>query len=300
VIVRYVVSGAIALVGISGAVLLALWRARVEGRRAEQPPSPAVRLPGRVAPAEDVTRLPTRPLASFDPPAGAPEDGLDWLAQAVDEVRMPINVLREQVELVRRHAAAEASPALVALIERLAAQVEQAHSVIAGWVTTGMPVVAVAATRRIDLRALARDFAIALAPATAPPGVASGGPPVWVRLAPATLEEALAVLLHNSWDAAPAEVVEVAVRVITAGEQYIALTIADRRPTAIRAVWDDLELDFVRVLLEEYHGTLEVAPRGGSGRLTTIWLPGTWLAGSDDAAASHSPPPPAQVHSLAS
>ncbi len=272
--IRYVILGCIALVGIGGAVLLALRRLCAESLPAVPAP-----LPGRAMPSavDDVSRLPTRPPVAPAPSAAVNSPA--WLAQAAEELRLPLSQLREQVAQVRCHAAAEAAPVLVSLVERLAAQVEEAHAIMAGWTAQPSPVAPDAGGRMVDLRALARDFGAALAPLTAPPGDVPAGPPVWVRLAPATLEEALAVLLHNAWEATPTGLVEVVVRVIAhTGDRHIALTIADRRAAPLANVWDALELDFVRILLEEYAGTLEVAPRGGGGRLTTIWLPATWLA----------------------
>ncbi len=279
------VLGCIAFAGVGIAVLLALARAHKE-HRAERTPIPASADSTAGPQAQSLTKLPTRLIV---PPTPA-EDGVDWLAQAADELRTPLSVLRNQAEYLRQHVTDAARPTLLTLAERLVQQVGQAQELIEAWSATAQPsghLHAAPPARPVELGALARTTGAQLTALDDPPFDIAAPEPVWLLIDPAALEHALAVLLRGARQSAPGSLVEVVVRVVGAGEgRRAAVTIADRRPArpAPQAqVWSDLELDLARVLLEEYHGWLEVAPRGGGGMLVTLWLPGTLLIPTDRA-----------------
>jgi signal transduction histidine kinase len=286
VIDNAILLGGIALAGISFAVLLALLRAHTERQAAHQADQARKVTP---ATAEPVTNLPTRLLT----PPPVVEDGMDWLAQAADELRTPLSVLRNQAEFLHQHVSDAARPTLLTLSERLVQQVEQAQGLIDAWTATAHPsgqLRAAPRARPVELLALTRSVAAQLTSLDDPPFDIAAVDSAWLLLDPAALEHALAVLLRGARQAAPGSLVEVVVRIIGSGEgQRAGIIIADRRVARSNPqghLWSDLELDLARVLLEDYHGWLETTPRGGGGMLTTCWLPGHLLIAIDHPADS--------------
>jgi signal transduction histidine kinase len=300
VIDRLVIIAFVALLGISLAVAAALARARAEAARLLPPDSPAAQGPSValatthsapeaaptlvLAPARpaEVAPSPRRMLPTEDvaTPNDLPEN-VDWLAQAIDELRTPLGILRGQVEALRRAAPEGPRHTLVTLATRLVEQVEQAQELVAAWSASiqGNPASRTDhALHAVEIIALARQVgaeAIGAACDVAPTA------PLWAALDPAPLARALAVILHSAHTAAPEGLVEVVARSVGRDpDRRIGITIADRRPASpspSARLWDDLELDLIRTLLEECGGWVTSEARGGGGRLVTVWLPGALL-----------------------
>jgi signal transduction histidine kinase len=292
VIDRLILIAFVALVGISLAVAVALLRARAEAARLLALRSPMAPDPD-LAPAQAPDAAATLVLAPASapvPPSGAvfdltaandPPDSVDWLAQAVDELRTPLGILRGQVEALRQIAAEGPRQTLIALAGRLVEQVEQAQDLVAAWSASaqgGPPRQPTSRAQVVEIVALARKIGAECAESACD---VAPTPPVWAMLDAAPLARALAVAIQSAHTAMPGGMVEVVARFVGhEPDRRIGITIADRRPAHASPsahLWDDLELDLTRTLLEDCGGWVECEPRGGGGRLVTFWLPGTLI-----------------------
>ncbi len=268
--------GSIALGGVVLAVVVALWHHRAE-HRAEHHIAPTPAPPPTSAVPTAATEA-TRILPPATPARNSADDGLDWLAQAADELRTPLTVLRGQVDFLHQHITLASRQTLVTIAERLIYQVAQLEELIEAWTVTARQSgpQRTPNARPVELLALARSACAHLTRLDEPPFEVAEGPPVWVLLDPTSLEHALTVLLRSARQASPYGLVEVVVRVTGQGEQRVCVAVADRRvpvPSYPTNMWETLEQDLVRVLVEELGGWLEFEPRGGGGAVSTIWLP---------------------------
>lgn len=213
----------------------------------------------------------------------ASEDGMDWLAQAADELRTPLTVLRGQVEFLRQHIDEASRHALLTVADRLVNQVDNLEGLVEAWTATAehtddqRPAVA----RPTDLHALTRNLCARLTKIDEPPFDLAPGPALWALVDQPTLEHAVGVLLRNARRASPFGLVEVVARTVgESGNLRICLSVADRR-ARVRSrgtdLWEELELDLVRVLVEDLGGWLELEDRGGGGAVTSLWLPSSLL-----------------------
>lgn len=304
---RLVIIAFVALLGVSLAVAAALLRARTEaarllGRNVPDLQSLGEASPAAQAPDTAATLILTIPRPAATPSAATtpaslsasisdlsaaddPSASVDWLAQAVDELRTPLDILRGQVEALRHAAPDGPRQTLVALTGRLVEQVEQAQELVAAWsasIRGTTPPRATSHDTAVDIVALARRVS---ADHEGSACDVARTPPVWAKLDPAPLARALAVAMQNARSADLDGVVEVVARVVGRDpDQRIGITIADRRSAQVSPsarLWDDLELDLVRTLLEDCGGWVECEPRGGGGRLVTFWLPGALLCEAD-------------------
>jgi signal transduction histidine kinase len=282
---HFVVLGIVAVAGIALAVVIALRHSR-----SERPASPLAQVPTRLPapPAAIPTQPPsatgpTHALASLTAPPTTPDDEMDWLAHAADELHTPLTSLRDQILHLRQHIGDSSRHTLLTVAEQLLAQVEQLDSLIEAWSVTARHTGPhrIASARPVELAALTRTLAARLTTPTDPPCEIVAPAPLWVLMDPQAIERVLTIALTNARQAAPTAIVEVVLREVTQRDRHeICIAVADRRQrihAPAQDVWETLELDLARVLLEEYGGRLERSPRGGGGAVSTIWLPATLL-----------------------
>ena len=277
---QFIVLGAVATVGIALAVVVALRHGRRDHAASMPAAAPPVSAHMATLTATAPTRIMPPPLTG---PPTTPEDEMDWLAQAADELHTPLTTLRSQVLFLRQHVGDASRTTLLTVAERLLTQVEQLDSLLEAWSATARHTGPhrILSARPVELAALTRTLAARLFAPTTPPCMVVAPAPLWVLMDPQAIERVLTIALMNAHKAAPASQTEVVARRLDLRDrQEISVAIADRRQATYapaQEVWESLELDLARVLLEEYGGRLERTPRGGGGAVTTIWLPARLL-----------------------
>lgn len=275
---HFIIIFLIALAGIGIGVGVAWYRMPADDGVPAQPPreAEASRTPPNTDSVPEVTAL------TLHAPA-VTEDSMDWLAQAADELRTPLTVLRGQVEFLRQHIDEASRHALLTVADRLIHQVDNLEGLVEAWTATAeqtddqRPTIA----RPTDLHALTRNLCARLTKIDEPPFDLAAGPALWALVDQPTLEHAIGVLLRNARRASPFGLVEVVARTLGEGSSLrICLSVADRR-AKVRSrgtdLWEELELDLVRVLVEDLGGWLELEDRGGGGAITSLWLPSRLL-----------------------
>jgi signal transduction histidine kinase len=268
----------VALLGIAVAVAMTVQRTR-QAERARNDVPPQKRDDRMMPPADALPDLTT----STQPTREIPDDALDWIGMAADELRAPLDALRGYAEDLRRHLDTAPRDALGAAFDRLLAQIDRMDGMIEAWsVTAEMTTKQRApASRPAELQALARKICSRLAGAGAPLYEVAEGPELWALVDISLIDQALQALLRGARRATPQGLVEIDARAISQGaETRISLAIADRRPPPRGQhpdLWEAIEIDLARVLVEEMGGWIELSDRAGGGAVTTIWLPGTLL-----------------------
>ncbi|MBA3823634.1 MAG: HAMP domain-containing histidine kinase [Ktedonobacterales bacterium] len=282
---QIIVLGSVAVAGIALAVAMALIHGQRERRSqttpATNPPRASTKI-AAITPPPTRTTATTRIVGPLVLPT-TPDDEMDWLAQAADELHTPLATLRDQVRFLRVHVNDASRTALITVAERLVYQVEQLDSLIEAWSATARHTgpQRIVTARPVELVALTRLLAQRLAAPNTPPSMVVAPAALWVLMDPQAIERVLTITLTNAYRAMPTGEIETVLhQVALRDRQAICVAVADRRRGALapdQDVWEALELDLARVLLEDYSGWLERAPRGGGGVVTTIWLPATLL-----------------------
>ena len=282
---QFIVLGSMAAIGIALAVAMALMHQRRERLAHPVPassPRASTKIPA-VAPFPTASTRPTRIISPLAAPPTTADDEMDWLAQAADELHTPLTTLRDQVRFLRQHVGDASRTALITVAERLVYQVEQLDSLIEAWSATARHTgpQRIPAARPVELVTLTRMLVKQLASPNVRPIEVVAPAALWVMMDPLAIERVLTITLTNAYKVTPTSKVEAVLHQVELRDRReISIAIADRRAdrhASSQDVWESLELDLARVLLEEYGGRLVRAPRGGGGVVTTIWLPATLL-----------------------
>jgi len=190
-----------------------------------------------------------------------------------------LHVLQGYAEYLRQHLQFASRNSLINASERILQQISRLESLIDAWSATAQEHADRENPKRYPNEIVQRIRMIAtrMTALHEPHCDISASSPIWAQIDTSLFDHAIAILIRHARRTTSQFAVEIVIRTVTVRDQTtLSIAIADRRVRQSGhppQMWEELDIELARALIEEQGGWLTVEDRAAGGAITTMWLP---------------------------